>query len=140
MRRAGRDPQKVLLLPVSKEIDADHLHDALAAGLMLFGENRVQGRGQGARGPGCPWELIGPLQGNKARRAVGLFERVESVDTAELAQRLDRIAGEDRPGSRYPVLLQVNVDADPGKTGFAPDELERELAAIMRCRTCAWTG
>jgi pyridoxal phosphate enzyme (YggS family) len=61
---------------------------------------------------------------------VGLFDVIESVDSVELARRLDRLVDEVRPGSRLPVLLQVNVDADPAKAGFDPDELERSQAEL----------
>jgi pyridoxal phosphate enzyme (YggS family) len=129
--RTGRDPGEVTLVAVSKTVEAARLREAVAAGLTLLGENRVQeALGKAPDVPGARWELVGPLQGNKARKALELFARIESVDSVELAQRLDRIAGELRPGARYPVLLQVNVDADPGKAGFAPEELRRELTGL----------
>jgi hypothetical protein len=74
--------------------------------------------------PGARWHLVGPLQSNKARRALEVFDSIESVDSVELARRLDRLAAEVRPGARYPVLLQVNVDDDPAKAGFQPADLE----------------
>jgi pyridoxal phosphate enzyme (YggS family) len=129
--RAGRDPAEVTLVAVSKTVEAARLRDAVAAGITLFGENRVQEAMTKAPDvPGARWELIGPLQSNKARKAVELFARIESVDSLELAARLDRIAGEVRPAEPYPVLLQVNVDADPGKAGFDPAALERDLAVL----------
>jgi PLP dependent protein len=70
------------------------------------------------------------LQGNKARKAISVFDCVESVDSVGLAERLDRLAVELRPGSRYPVLLQVNVDDDPAKAGFQPSDLEGSVAAL----------
>lgn len=128
--RAGRDPADVVLLAVSKTIPPDVLRDAVTAGLNLFGENRVQeGVAKTQAVPGARWQLIGPLQGNKARKALEVFESIQSVDSIELAERLDRLVGEIRPGTRYPVLLQVNVDDDPAKAGFRPTELE---AAIDR--------
>ena len=73
---------------------------------------------------GVDWHLVGPLQSNKAKRALETFALIESVDSIELAQRLDRLAaaagGAGRP---FPVLLQVNVDLDPGKAGFEPEDL-----------------
>jgi pyridoxal phosphate enzyme (YggS family) len=77
------------------------------------------------------WHLIGPLQSNKARRAMELFDVIETVDSLDLARRLDRVAGEVQPGRRLSVLLQVNVDADAAKSGFVGAELERDLAAIL---------
>ncbi len=128
--RAGRDPGAVTLLAVSKTIPAEVLRDAVAAGFNRFGENRVQeALAKAPDVPGARWQLVGPLQGNKARKALEVFESIQSVDSVELAERLDRIVGDLRPGARYPVLLQVNVDDDPAKAGFQPGSLE---AAIDR--------
>jgi len=122
--RAGRDPTAVTLVAVSKTVPAEAVRDAVAAGLTVLGENRVQeAAGKVPEAPGARWHLVGPLQSNKARRAVELFDVIESVDSVELAARLDRIVSEVRPGSRYPILLQVNVDRDPAKAGFAPEAL-----------------
>jgi pyridoxal phosphate enzyme (YggS family) len=129
--RAGRDPDGVTLVAVSKTVPADALGDALAAGLDLFGENRVQeALAKAPDVPGARWHLVGPLQSNKARRALEVFESIESVDSVELAQRLDRLAGELRPGARYPILLQVNVDDDAAKAGFDRADLPRAIASI----------
>jgi len=122
--RAGRDPAAVTLVAVSKTVPAEAVRDAVAAGITVLGENRVQEAA--AKIPevtGARWHLVGPLQSNKARRAMELFDVIESVDSVELAARLDRIVREVRPGARYPILLQVNVDRDPAKAGFAPDAL-----------------
>jgi PLP dependent protein len=129
--RAGRDPDGVTLVAVSKTVPADALGDALAAGLDLFGENRVQeALAKAPDVPGARWHLVGPLQSNKARRALEVFESIESVDSVELARRLDRLAGELRPGAPYPILLQVNVDDDPAKAGFDRADLPRAIASI----------
>jgi hypothetical protein len=136
-RRAGRDPGAVQLVAVSKTVPADRLAAAVAAGLTVLGENRVQeAEAKVPVVPGARWHLIGRLQSNKARRAVELFETIESVDSLELAVRLDRLAGEL---GRAPldVYLQVNVDRDSAKSGFLPDVLEGalpELAALPNLR------
>ena len=133
-RRAGRSPSDVTLVAVSKTVDAERLRVAVSAGLTTLGENRVQ-EGEAKVGliDGATWHLVGPLQSNKARRALEAFDVIESVDSVALAERLDRIVRDapDLP-DRYPVLLQVNVDDDPSKAGFAPDEL---AAAIDRTST-----
>jgi pyridoxal phosphate enzyme (YggS family) len=117
--RAGRDPSSISLLAVSKTVPADALRDAVAVGLDQLGENRVQeGMAKAPDVPGGHWHLIGPLQGNKARRALQVFDSIQSVDSIALAERLDRLAAELRPATPYPVLLQVNVDDDPAKAGF----------------------
>jgi pyridoxal phosphate enzyme (YggS family) len=79
---------------------------------------------------GATWHLVGPLQSNKARRAIRLFDVIQTVDSIDLARRLDGIARETEAGSPQPVLLQVNVDRDPAKAGFDPDELDR-LADVI---------
>ena len=136
--RAGRDPTLVRLVAVTKQVPAERVQAAVAAGLTELGENRVQEAAAkiplvsaGTAEVAPRWHLVGPLQSNKARRAVELFEVVESVDSLDLAVRLDRLTRELRPGRPLPVLLQVNVDADPAKAGFSPAALERELAAIV---------
>lgn len=132
--RAGRSPDAVMLVAVSKTVPVDRLRAAQAAGYEVLGENRVQEAAAKIPrlGPG-EWHLVGHLQKNKAARAVELFDVVESVDSAALAARLDRLVRErgSRAGARLPVFLQVNVDADPDKEGFAPDELERQLGGVL---------
>jgi pyridoxal phosphate enzyme (YggS family) len=130
--RSGRDPAGVTLVAVSKTVDAGHLRAAVAAGLATLGENRVsEAETKVAAVPGACWHMVGPLQANKARRAVAIFDVIESVDSITLAVRLDRLAGELRPGRQLPVLLQVNVDADPAKAGFEPDGLAAALSALV---------
>jgi hypothetical protein len=125
---------------VSKTVDAVRLRSAVAAGFDLLGENRVQEAAEKAAAvPGARWHLIGPLQSNKARRAVELFETIESVDSPDLARRLDRLAGEF---GRAPlgVYLQVNVDRDMAKAGFMPEDLEAELAGLGRLSNLGLLG
>src|SRR5439155_1741066 len=111
---------------------------AVAAGLTLLGENRVQEAATKHDAvAGARWHLVGPLQSNKARLAVELFEAIESVDSIPLADRLDRLVRELRPASALTVYLQVNVDRDPTKAGFEPEEVEPALTAI-ECLTGIW--
>jgi pyridoxal phosphate enzyme (YggS family) len=114
----------VTLVAVSKTVPAERVRNAVAAGITLFGENRVQeALAKMPEVPGARWHLIGPLQSNKARRAVEAFETIQTIDSGELARRVDRIADE-LGRAPVPVLLQVNVDADPRKSGFQPGDLE----------------
>ena len=118
------------LVAVSKTVEAARLQAAVEAGLTLLGENRVQeAESKAPLLPGVRWHLIGPLQSNKARRAIELFDVIESVDSADLARRLDRIVGE---AGRSPlsVYLQVNVDRDQAKAGFQPETLELEMPGL----------
>ena len=129
--RAGRSPADVTLVAVSKTVPPDRLRAATAAGLQLLGENRVQeAAAKILQVPGARWHLVGPLQSNKARRAVELFEAIESVDSLDLARRLDRLAVE-MSGHRLSVFLEVNVDGDPAKAGFGPASLERALPELL---------
>lgn len=146
--RVGRNPADIEVVAITKTVPPERIRDAIAAGFLTLGENRVQerqakaaevgevvapatGRDPG-EAPATPlWHLVGPLQSNKARRAVELFDVIETVDSLDLAQRLGRIAAEIRPGRPLPVLLQVNVDLDSAKSGFEPAALERDLPAIL---------
>ena len=133
--RAGRDPAGVTLVAVSKTVPADRLRAAVAAGYDLLGENRVQeAEAKAPEVPGPAWHLVGPLQSNKARRAVELFDVIQSVHELDLARRLDRLAGEPPGRTPLKVLLQVNVDRDPAKAGFDPDALEAATRELDACR------
>jgi pyridoxal phosphate enzyme (YggS family) len=140
---AGRGPESVTVVAITKTVGADRILAAARAGFTAFGENRVQERAAKAEQLGDvsgPWHLVGPLQSNKARRAVELFDVIESVDSLDLARRLDRIAGEIRPGTRLRVLLQANVDDDPAKAGFDPARLEGDLPSILKLPNLAVDG
>lgn len=131
-RRSRRDAADVRMIAVSKTIPADRLRAAVSVGIDTFGENRVQEAvDKVGLVPGAAWHLIGALQSNKARRAIETFGAIQSVDSVGLASKLDRISEELRPGSRLPVLLQVNVDEDPAKAGFAPTEITSMLPEIL---------
>jgi pyridoxal phosphate enzyme (YggS family) len=133
--RVGRDPATVTLVAVSKTVGPDRIAAAVGAGYGVFGENRVQeAEAKIAAAPGAAWHLVGPLQSNKARRALLAFEAIQTVDSVELAARLDRLAAEVRPGPAVPVLLQVNIDEDSAKAGFGPAELARDLGPILALR------
>jgi len=130
-QRVGRDPDAVTLVAVSKTVPAARLRSASAAGLTLFGENRVQeAAAKHDLVPGVRWHLIGPLQSNKVRRAMGLFEALETLDSVELARRVARAVSESHPAEPLTVYLQVNVDRDPAKAGFAPEAVPSALPEI----------
>ena len=128
--RAGRAPEDVVLISVSKGQPAAAAEEAYAAGLRDFGENRVQEalpkiEALAARGVRPRWHLIGHLQTNKARIASRAFDILHSVDSLRLAQALSRQAGE-----QVPILLEVNVAQEATKFGFAPGELPQALSDI----------
>ncbi|MEJ7749261.1 MAG: YggS family pyridoxal phosphate-dependent enzyme [Candidatus Limnocylindrales bacterium] len=131
-QRVGRAADSVVLVAVSKTVATDRLRQAVAAGLTRLGENRVQDAiGKASAIPEATWELVGPLQANKARPALSTFARIQTLDSVALARRLDRLAGEVQPGRPYPVLVQVNVDRDPAKAGFQPADLERAMPELV---------
>jgi pyridoxal phosphate enzyme (YggS family) len=130
--RVGRDPADVTLVAVSKTVPAERLVAAVAAGLTTLGENRVQeAEAKADAVAGATWHLVGPLQSNKVRRALEVFQTIQSVDSVELAQRIDRLASDVRPGEPVPVLLQVNVDDDTAKAGFSSAAVEEQLGEIL---------
>lgn len=135
-RDVGRDPSEVNLIAVSKTVPADGILPALEAGQRLFGENYVQEAkakwsGLRERFPDVELHCIGPLQSNKAREAVQLFDVIHSLDRPSLARELAReIARETDRGGRAPKLLvQVNTGDESQKAGVAPDEVGALLAA-----------
>lgn len=133
--RAGRDPSGVRLVAVTKTVAVERVRAAIDAGFLELGENRVQeGADKRSLAPGAAWHLIGPLQSNKARRAVETFDVIQSIDSLDLARRVARVAGDLREGRPVPVLLQVNVDLDPAKAGFREADLARDLPAMLELR------
>ena len=133
--RAGRAPGSVRLIAVSKVQPLDRVEAVLQEGHRLFGENRVQ-EAEGkwpefrARFPGVEVHLIGPLQTNKARQAMELFEAIHSVDRPKLARTLARIA--DETGRCPDLFVQVNTGEEPQKAGVLPEEAD---AVVAECRT-----
>jgi PLP dependent protein len=129
---AGRSASEVTLVAVSKTFDADEIRPALEAGQRIFGENRVQEAK--AKWPalreafgGIELHLIGPLQSNKAREAVQLFDVIETVDRASLAAELGKEIA--RLGRAPRLLVQINTGEEPQKAGVAPQDADSFLAA-----------
>lgn len=131
---ADRDPDKARLIAVSKTVPAAVIEEALEAGQRRFGENRVQealGKWPGLKERHADIELhlIGPLQSNKAREAVALFDVIETLDRPKLARALAEEM--DRQGTRPRLFVQVNTGEEPQKAGIAPGELA-SFVAICR--------
>ncbi len=128
--RVRRDPAEVKLVAVSKNHPAESVAAAVALGVTLFGENRVQEAK--AKIPASPakarWHFIGHLQSNKARDAVALFEMIESVDSLALAAELQKQA--EKQAKSLKILVEVNVAGESSKFGWNPDRLLAELAAL----------
>ena len=128
--RAGRKPDDVLLIAVSKTVETERIRLAVAAGVEALGENRVQEAKEKVAelGRPVPWHLIGSLQTNKARDAVQIFDWIHSVDREDLARELDRRAHQHE--RRVKVLVQVNIGEEPQKGGVHPAELTCLLDAM----------
>lgn len=133
-RAAGRDPAEVTLVAVSKQQPAERIEAVLAAGHRVFGENRVQeaeGRWPALREqyPGIELHLVGPLQTNKVKMAVELFDVIQSVDRPKLARKLAETFAET--GRPLPCYVQVNTGAEAQKAGVPPEAAD---AFIAECR------
>jgi pyridoxal phosphate enzyme (YggS family) len=137
-RRVGRSADDVVLMGVSKTFSAGAVREAYAAGVRVFGENRVQEfaekSAQLTHLPDAAWHLIGHLQSNKAGRAAELFDAVDSVDSLRLAERLNAAAAV--AGKKLRVLIEINVGGESAKAGLpvGSAELEEILGAAGRLR------
>ncbi len=124
--RAGRRPEDITLIGVSKTHPASDIRDAFQAGVVHFGENRVQ-EWEGKRGEisdlPARWHLVGHLQSNKAARAARLFHSVDSVDDLALAERLDRARAEFSPAEKLRVLIEIHIAGEESKSGVEVSRL-----------------
>ena len=140
--RVARDPSEVKLIVVSKTHPPETVREAIAAGAFLFGENKVQeaegkilelGRGE------IEWHLIGHLQSNKARKAVQLFDVIHSVDSMDIAHRLERICVEEGRQSLQ-VLVQVDLAGEDTKSGIAEADLPALIEFLTSCERLKLIG
>ena len=131
---ARRDPASVTLVAVSKTFDAEAIEPVIAAGQKVFGENRVQEAkakwpALTAKHPGLELHMVGPLQSNKVKEAVALFDAIHSVDRPSLCEAL---AKEIAKSGRRPLLfVEINTGAEPQKAGVLPQDAD---AFLTRCR------
>ncbi len=126
-RRAGRPPESVRLICVTKTATLDQMREAIAAGATDFGENRVQDAQPKVEALGrATWHMIGTLQRNKVKPAVALFEWIHSVDTVALALTIERQAA--AAGRVVPVLIEVNTSGEGTKHGVPPEAVDPLLA------------
>jgi pyridoxal phosphate enzyme (YggS family) len=142
--RVRRNPDSITLMAVTKTVEPERIRQAHAAGVRVFGENRVQEfAGKAATLAGledAEWHLIGHLQSNKAKKAVELFSAVDSVDSLRLAERLDQAAGQ--AARKLPVLIEIKVGEEESKSGIpvASPELEDLLRAAARLERLEFQG
>jgi pyridoxal phosphate enzyme (YggS family) len=131
---AGRDPASVTLVAISKTFGAEAIEPVIAAGHRIFGENRVQEAKAKwpklkERHPGIELHLVGPLQSNKAKEAVALFDAIHSLDRESLAAALAKEIA--RQGRKPVLLVEINTGAEPQKSGVLPENAD---AFIASCR------
>ena len=129
--RAGRSPEEISLVAVTKTVPPSRIAEAVEAGQTLFGENRVQEAKEkvAAFGPEITWHMIGHLQKNKSKAAVEIFDALESLDSEELALLLNRRAGE--AGKVMPVFIQVKEAEETAKGGIRPDDVPRLIERVL---------
>jgi len=140
--RSKRPVEEITLVAVSKTHPAAAVREAITAGLDNFGENRVQEAETKIPDVGrtaARWHLIGHLQSNKARRAVELFDCIHSLDSPDLAQRLNRLC-EELERQELPVLIQVDLGHETTKTGVAEKDVGELVAVIRDCPRLRLTG
>jgi pyridoxal phosphate enzyme (YggS family) len=131
-REAGRDPSSVTLIAVSKTFPAETIAQAIAAGQRVFGENRVQeSKGKWPvlreKHPDVALHLIGPLQSNKAKEAVALFDAIHSVDRPSLCAALSKEI--EKAGKSPQLFVEINTGEEPQKAGIVPQDADAFLAA-----------
>ena len=127
----GRETDSIKILPVTKRQPLESVEFSERMGFASVGENIVQeakGKHDAYKGAMC-WELIGHLQSNKARLAVEIFDRIQTVDSLKILQRVDRFAGES--GNPQRILLQVNTSRDPAKHGIDPTKIDALVEAAL---------
>lgn len=140
--RAGRNADEIKLVAVSKTHPATVLTEAIAAGIKTFGENKVQEAQDKIPEVGredAEWHLIGHLQSNKARKAVQLFDVIESLDSVELAERLERICLEEERAS-LSVYIQVDLANEETKSGTPENELPELITFLHSCKILKLDG
>ena len=140
--KCGRLPEEVRLIAISKTHPGSLVRAAIELGATDFGENRVQEAELKINEVGrnaARWHLVGHLQANKARRAVQLFDVVHSLDSLELARRLDRLCDEEGR-ERLDVLIQVDLGHEETKAGIAEDELPSLIGGLKELKRIALVG
>ena len=129
--RSGGAKGSVRLVAATKSVGVEQIREGIAAGLTILGENRLQEalpKIEALKGLPIQWHFIGHLQRRKARSVVGVFDLIHSVDSLELAEEIDKRAQD--AGIRQAVLLEVNLEGEPTKSGFQPDDLDRLLPQV----------
>jgi len=141
-RSRNRSPEDITLVAISKTHPSETLHAAIEAGITDLGENRVQeaeGKILELGRTAARWHLVGHLQSNKAGRAVQLFDYIHSLDSVDLAKRLDRLCVTEGR-EELPVLIQIDLGGEATKTGIDPRKLPELLETLHSCPRLQLTG
>jgi pyridoxal phosphate enzyme (YggS family) len=141
-KRAGRDPNEIKLVAVSKTHPASVISEAIADGISIFGENKVQEAEDKITELGrnaAEWHLIGHLQSNKARKAVQLFDVIHSLDSFELATRLERICIEENR-AELSVFVQIDLAGEETKSGIDESEAAELIGYLQKCERLKFDG
>ena len=141
-QRSGREPQEIKLIAVSKTHPVEVLQNALEVGARIFGENKVQEAAAKISAIGresIKWHLIGHLQSNKARKAVKLFDLIHTLDSIELAERLERLCAEEAV-AELAVLVQVDLAKEATKNGVDEKDLPNLIETLQNCRHLKYQG
>ncbi|MBA4123036.1 MAG: YggS family pyridoxal phosphate-dependent enzyme [Acidobacteria bacterium] len=141
-QKSGRNADEIKLIAVSKTHSTKVLRDAMAAGATIFGENKIQEAEEKIKELGkknLEWHLIGHLQSNKARRAVKLFDVIHTLDSVELAERLERICIEENRTS-LSVLAQVDLAGEQAKNGIDEKGLPNLVERLKTCERLKFDG
>ena len=140
--KSGRNPAEIKLIAVSKTHPIEILQEAINVGANIFGENKVQeaeGKIEEIGREKVEWHLIGHLQKNKARKAVQIFDMIHTLDSIELAARLERICKEEKRES-LSVLVQVDLANEATKNGIAENDLPQLIEFLQTCECLKFSG
>lgn len=141
LRESGRDEGEVRLVAATKSVPVERIREAIAAGLRIAGENRLQEalpKIEALKKEGITWHFIGQLQRRKVRAVVGVFDLIHSVDSLELAAEIDHRAA--AAGIRQNILLEINLGAEPSKAGFLEKKLEEAFPQLAALKHVAIQG
>lgn len=129
--KAGRDPDEIAIVAVAKTFPAAVIEEAIASGIKIIGENRVQEAKEkhGAIGDRVEWHMVGHLQTNKVKEALNIFSMIQSLDSTRLAEEIEKRAAEG-----VACLLEVNTSKEKTKFGVAPDEVFDLCERLAQCK------
>lgn len=138
--KAGRSPSEVQIVAVTKTHPSEVIREAIAAGVNIIGENRVQEAVEkfAEIGKAVDWHLVGTLQRNKVRKALGIFSMIHSLDSAALADEIEKESAVLE--KLTPCLIEVNTSGEESKSGVEPDKLAELMTVVLKCEHIKLVG